>query len=117
MNPKDYTPVFDDTLREFIHGMEDKTTVSINPDYALQPSSAKVLATLFTEFKPEIYFDNPWPTWRWSYNHQVPWFRFTLADGTTVVRNSALLAVYWKWWSSNPQFAFDFSVRDIKGEV
>jgi hypothetical protein len=92
----DFIPVYDDSVREYYVEQPQVPVVSINPNYCLTSASACVLAKILADLKPKIYLDTPWPTYGpWAFNHKVPFITFTLADGTVVSRNAALLASYW----------------------
>jgi hypothetical protein len=117
MTPSDYKPQFDQTVREYIHGYEDTTTTEINPMYCLLGPSAKLLAFLLPQYKPTIYQDTPWQTFRWSFNHTVPWIALTLPDGTEKSYNAALLAYYYTMGGVTPERAFGYIIDDIEGRL
>jgi hypothetical protein len=94
MNPADYAPEFDDSVREFLKAKPELGLWPISDKYCLQPASARILASLFPDPKPEILQLPPIPQAAGSpftFSHFVPWLRF--ADGT--LRNAGQLAIYW----------------------
>jgi hypothetical protein len=91
MNPADYVPAYDDSVKEFYLDRPDLGIWIIKPMYCLMPPSAWLLASLFDP-SPTVVMLDPWVTGGFfRYNHPVPWLKFP--DGK--LRNAALLASYW----------------------
>ena len=112
MNPPDYTPVFDDTVREFFPNYPGLGMWTINKMYCLTPASAVILASLFNP-KPQIIMSTPFATAGGSpfgFSHLVPWFKF--ANGT--LRNAAVLASYWTMPGFPIDRALEFAILDVQ---
>lgn len=112
MEASEYRPQYDNSVQEFLGSMGPWP---INERYCLLPTSAKVLATLFTP-APEVFEAPPIIQASGSpffFNHNVPWLRF--ADGTE--RNAAVLAGYWGMPGVPYSQALDYAKKDITDVV
>jgi hypothetical protein len=112
MNPADFVPVYDETVRE-IKGNQEWPIQGY--PYCLQLPSAIVLATFFDP-APSIVMMPPLSQAAGSpygFNHLVPWFKFP--DGT--LRNAARLAFYWGMPGVPPAQALDLAKNDLKVTV
>ena len=110
-----FTPVYDDTVREFntLSGAE----FPISSSYALAPTSAKALAALLADLGPQVVMRNPWPTYGpYFFNHPVPWLIFS--NGAE--RNAALLGYWWTLEQTGTiphGTAESYCRKDIAGEI
>jgi hypothetical protein len=120
MNAADYRPAYDDSVIEWLQNdPRGRPPVSFNQFYCLMPTSARLLASLFSPV-PEIFMAAPTPQAGGSpfaFNHLVPWFRF----GTTE-RNAALLAQWWGYGNGPmPGVPYDqamgYAEKDIAGLI
>jgi hypothetical protein len=116
MNPQDFRPVYDDTVREMYSGDTDGSTlVSISPQYCLSLPSAIVLASFFNPV-PKITLAPPIVQATGSpfvFSHNVPWLDF----GNGITRNAGLLAGYWGMAGVPYSQALSYAQLDVSTTV
>jgi hypothetical protein len=113
----DYRPVYDDSVTEYLK--EDplaRGSQPINQQYCLMPSSAVILASLFSP-PPKVFLAPPItqaPGSPFAFNHLVPWLRFESGgDGSPTLRNAGLLASYWGMAGVPYEDAMKYALLDV----
>jgi hypothetical protein len=117
MLPSDFRPVYDDSVTEYLKDDPmNRSPATINAMYCLMPSSAKILASLFSP-APKIVMAPPVAQAAGSpfvFNRMVPWLQFeTGGDGSPTLRNAGLLASYWGMAGVPYEDAMKYALLDV----
>lgn len=104
--PPAFTPQFDRTV--MLINPAGWAPQPVWPLYCLTDTSAKQLASLLSDLKPELFHAAPFAGWRFAGgpygDGTVPYLRFTDPEGNAHQENAGQLA---QWWTHgfNPAFA------------